>query len=429
MKRVVICGLSNRAFNMFIMPLLENFKDVYTITGLLDVDDRRYAICQERFPEIKGVPFYKEDGFDLMIKQSHPDLVIVAGRDDTHVSYILKALSYDLDVITEKPMVTTVEDAKKVLEKEAESKGKVTVTFNYRYNPFHRKVKELILEGKIGRVTSVDLNWFIDTYHGASYFKRWNRTRAYSGGLSIHKSTHHFDLVNWWIDQKPEQVFAYGALNYYGKESEWNPLKDDEDRYCGTCHVRDRCQYYARWHSRAQRSNVEDDHIEAGQDQTRLYSGYRPDACIFDREIDIEDTYVASVKYDQGALLSYSIQFSAPYEGYRLAINGTKGRIETNEFHAPSRIPFHYPEQTISYYPMFGSKETIEVVQQPGGHGGGDPLLLADLFIGQDPLIGYEISAGSKAGAYSIALGEGMWRSVIEKRPIVIEELFQKETV
>lgn len=57
------------------------------------------------------------------------------------------------------------------MEKEKESKGKVTVTFNYRYNPFHRKIKELILEGKIGRVTSVELSWLIDTYHGASYFK------------------------------------------------------------------------------------------------------------------------------------------------------------------------------------------------------------------------------------------------------------------
>lgn len=138
---------------------------------------------------------------------------------------------------------------------------------------------------------------------------------------------------------------------------------------------------------------------------------------------------MASVAYDQGALLSYSIQFSAPYEGYRLAINGTKGRIETNEFHVPSRIPFQFPEQTIAYYPMFGGKETIEVVKQSGGHGGGDPLLLADLFLGKDLLIPYDISAGAEAGAYSIALGEGMWRSVAEKRPIEIEELFQKETV
>ncbi|PNB45811.1 oxidoreductase, partial [Pseudomonas sp. GW456-E7] len=87
------------------------------------------------------------------------------------------------------------------------------------------------------------------------------------------------------------------------------------------------------------------------------------------------DTYVAAVKYDGGALLSYSILFSAPYEGYRLTINGTKGRIESNEFHELSRIPFAFPEQTIEYYPLFESKQTIQVVKNEGGHGGGDPLL------------------------------------------------------
>ena len=132
---------------------------------------------------------------------------------------------------------------------------------------------------------------------------------------------------------------------------------------------------------------------------------------------------MATVKYDRGSLLSYSINFSAPYEGYRLAINGTKGRIETTEFHEPSRIHFQYPEQTIDYFPLFGAKETIELVKNPGGHGGGDPILLEDLFLGPDPIRDYPILAGSEAGAYSIAVGEGVWRSVVEKRPININEL------
>ena len=115
-------------------------------------------------------------------------------------------------------MVTTGEDARRVLDAERVSKGTVTVTFNYRYAPIHTKIKEMVWEGKLGRITSVDLNWYLDTYHGSSYFKRWNRRREMSGGLSIHKSTHHFDLVNWWIGQKPVEAFAYGDLHYYGAE-------------------------------------------------------------------------------------------------------------------------------------------------------------------------------------------------------------------
>src|SRR5690625_2589506 len=318
-------------------------------------------------------------------------------------------------------MAKTAEDSKKIMDDESNSGGKVIVTFNYRYSPIHTKIKELILDGKVGRITSIDLNWYIDTYHGASYFKRWNRTRENSGGLSIHKSTHHFDLVNWWIDQKPEEVFAYGALNYYDPDGELNPKKED-GRYCGTCHVKQDCTYFMRWSTRGKEVVPEDDHL-TNIAANRSFTNYRGDACIFDSEIDIEDTYVASIKYDQGVFLSYSVNFSTPYEGYRLAINGTKGRIETMEYHSPKRVPFPTPVQTIDYFPLFGSKETIHVVPRAGGHGGGDPVLLEDLFLGPDPNRNYEILSGAEDGAYSVCVGEAVWKSARDNHPIRIDDL------
>ncbi|WP_042461636.1 Gfo/Idh/MocA family protein [Neobacillus dielmonensis] len=425
MKKYVICGVSNRAINMFIKPLINEFSEENRIVGLLDPDSLRFNVCKEQFPQLEHVPTYSPEQFNQMIDQTQPDYVVVAGRDDSHVNYILGALQNDIDVMTEKPMVTNAADAYRVMQAEKESKAKVIVTFNYRYNPFHRKIKEMILEGKLGRITSVDLNWYIDTFHGSSYFRRWNRNRENSGGLSIHKSTHHFDLVNWWLDQKPEEVFAFGALNYYGPNGDLNPRKVPS-RFCGTCEDKANCDYFMRWNPRSGTNNVKDDHLLAGVYKDVPYTNYRPDACIYDEEINIEDTYTATVKYDGGSLLSYSINFSLPYEGYRLAINGTKGRIETTEFHEPSRIPFKYPEQTIEYFPLFGAKETIEVVKNAGGHGGGDPVLIADLFLGPDPARKYPILAGSEAGAYSIAVGEGVWRSVQENKPIKIKDLLQE---
>lgn len=185
MKKYVICGLSGRAINMFIEPLVKEYSRGHRIAALLDDDPLREAVCKERFPELRSVPFFRAEAFSDMIEKIDPDTVIVASRDDTHVRYILGALQSNKDVVTEKPMVTTVKDAAAVIAAEAESEGTVTVTFNYRYNPYHRKIKEMILEGKLGRITSVDLNWYIDTYHGASYFKRWNRMRKYISRLTI----------------------------------------------------------------------------------------------------------------------------------------------------------------------------------------------------------------------------------------------------
>ena len=91
------------------------------------------------------------------------------------------------------------------------------VTFNYRYAPKHQKIKELLMSGAIGRVTSVDFSWYLDTTHGADYFRRWHRLREKSGSLWVHKATHHFDLVNWWLDADPVEVSAFGSLQRYGK--------------------------------------------------------------------------------------------------------------------------------------------------------------------------------------------------------------------
>ncbi|WP_431800475.1 Gfo/Idh/MocA family protein [Halobacillus andaensis] len=425
MRKFAVCGVSKRANDMFIRPMIDTFGATSKLVGLLDHDSKRFAVCKSLFPKIEQVPEFNENEFDQMVRETNPDVIIVASRDDTHVEYILKALEHDLDVVTEKPMTTTAHDSRRVMEAEQNSRGKVTVTFNYRYSPYHMKIKEMILSGKIGRVTSVDLNWYIDTYHGSSYFQRWNRMREFSGGLSIHKSSHHFDLINWWLDQKPVQVFAFGALNYYGPESEHNPLKED-GRHCKTCLVKHNCAYYTRWNSRSNSAVVKDDHIDSDEARKDGYTNYRPDQCVFDSDIEIEDTYTATIQYDKGALLSYSINFSLPYEGYRLAINGTKGRIETTEFHAPSRVPFRVPEQTIDYFPLFGSKETIHVLQQEGGHGGGDPVIQEDIFLGEDPSRPYRVLSGSEDGAYAVTTGEAVWRSVKEKQPINIEKLLHE---
>jgi predicted dehydrogenase len=425
-KRFVVCGVSTRAIHMFINNMVKNFSDSAELVGWLDKDPRRFEVARQVVPGIGNIPGYSEKEFDKMIAETKPDVVIATGMDCTHAGYIIKALEKNLDVWSEKPMTSCAADARKVLDAEKKSKGRVIVTFNYRYPTLHRKIKELILEDKVGKITHVDLNWYIDTYHGASYFNRWNRERENSGGLSIHKATHHFDLINWWTAQNPVQVFAFGALNYYGANGALNPRKAD-DRHCSDCPDYDECPYVSRWMPKRGGGGIpKDDHLGTASvtDGKPPYTTYRRDRCIFDSSINIEDTYTATVKYDQGALLSYSCNFCTPFEGYDLAINGTKGRIESREL--GGRTAFPHDPQVIYYYPLFGARETIEVVHGDGGHGGGDPVLLKDLFIGVDPKRGYEIQAGAKAGAYSVALGEAVWKSAKENRPFMIEELLGK---
>jgi hypothetical protein len=95
------------------------------------------------------------------------------------------------------------------------------------------------------------------------------------------------------------------------------------------------------------------------------------------------------------------------------------------QYHSPKRVPFPVEEQTIDYFPLFGSKETIHVVPRSGGHGGGDPVLQEDLFLGPDPLRSYEILSGAEAGAYSVCTGEAVWKSVKANQPVRISDLLK----
>lgn len=416
-KRYAVCGVSSRALGMYIKPMVNSFSHVAEFVGMLDIDPLRFKICKEDIPETKDVATYMPDEFDKMIAEQKPDAIIVTSMDCTHKNYVVLALKNDLDVICEKPMTTNTADALEILAAEKQSKGKVICTFNYRYNPVHRKLKELVSVGKVGRVTHVDLTWYIDIAHGSSYFNRWNRMRENSGSLSIHKASHHFDLVNWWIDGIPEAVHAFGALNHYGPDAVFNPSKKD-GRHCSGCEEKFQCPYKKRWTTRNSEIAIKDDHLTAFQTKRQLFTTYRPDMCIFDSAINIHDTFVANVKYKNGALLNYSANFSTPYEGYRLAINGTHGRLESMEFGGMGgmALPSMNEEgaQYIDYFPIFEGRERIHVPKSTGGHGGGDPLILEDIFLGEDPDRKFDILAKSVDGLRSISIGDAVYCSIMD---------------
>ena len=424
-KRYAVVGMSHRAIAVFIHPILTTYNDVAELCAFMDISTERMAGMNEQ--QKSSVPCYTPDQFDRMIAETRPDVVIVASMDATHDQYIIAALRHDLDVYCEKPLTTDAAKARAILAAERVSKGRVTVTFNYRYAAVPTQVREMIQDGAIGRVVSVDMNYYLDTYHGSSYFMRWNRRRECSGGLNVHKSTHHFDLVQWWIGQQPVEVFSYGARNFFGPDGPRNPSRRD-GRTCPTCAERQKCAYFMRWHRDEWRGAPTgkplDEHVDGVQ-----FSHYKSASarrCIYDSEIDIEDTYTALVKYDGGAMMSYSLIGSAPFEGYRCAINGIDGRIEFEAIHGREGQPVPEPPRAaIQHFGLFGARNVITPISLPGGHGGADPLLQDDLFRGRDESEKAVRMAPLMDGILSVLTGVAARTSMVERRPVTMQELLE----
>lgn len=423
-KRYAIVGTGARSL-MFAESLLTTYKSRNVLVAICDRNVRRMEYHNRVYTETFGanpVSMFLSDDFDKMISTEKPDVVIVTTTDRSHDAYIVKAMEMGCDVITEKPMTVDERKCRRILETTQSTGRKLRVAFNYRYSPSRTKVKELLMEGVIGEVKSVHFEWLLSTTHGGDYFRRWHRDKVNSGGLMIHKSTHHFDLVNWWLDTEPELVFGLGTLAFYGKvNGERMGLYKPYIRSTG---------------NPAAKGDPFAIDLRDGKGLQGLYfeaekeDGYLRDQNVFGDGISIEDTMNVLVGYKSGAQLSYSLTAYSPWEGFRIAFNGTKGRIELDELEESyiSAGNSHIGDglsksQRLTVFPHWKKPRHIDIPEAIGGHGGGDRLLLEDLFgdaVTTDPL---GRKAGPLDGAMSILTGIAANRSFASGCPVRIADL------
>jgi predicted dehydrogenase len=403
-RRYAIIGTGHRGTSMWGADLFKRYPDKIEFVGLCDKNPKR----AEAGKKLIGADCPTYTNFDEMCAKAKPDLLTVTTVDSTHHQFITAALAKGIDVITEKPMVTEAANAQKVIDAEKRHNRKITVAFNYRYAPKHEKIKQILSSGEIGKITSVDFSWYLDTSHGADYFRRWHRLKSGGGSLWVHKATHHFDLVNWWLGADPTEVTAYGKLNVYGSNG---PFRHTN---CRTCPHKGDCSFY--WD------------VNKDQRLVKLYNecedvdGYQRDGCVFKQDIDIYDTMSAIVKYSTGVNMSYSLNAHEPIEGYRIAFNGTKGRLDVRDY---ERQPWPVERQTEMFITrMFGKREEIVIENVKGGHSGGDDRL-RDVIFRQTPVADYLKLPDSRAGAMSCLTGIAARTSIEQTRPIKINDLIR----
>jgi len=430
-KRFAVVGTGGRA-SMFIQAITTTYRESCELVALCDLSQTRMNWHNELLETQAGlapVPTYHADQFDQMISDTHPDTVIVASMDATHHLYINRAMELGCDVISDKPLTIDAEKARSIFETIERTGKKLRVTFNYRYAAAFTKLREQIMQGVVGRPLCVDFSWLLDTYHGADYFRRWHREKQNSGGLLVHKATHHFDLVNWWIDSYPEEVFAFGDLLFYGKENaEARGETYTYKRYTGVPEAQE--DPFALFLD--QDASLRGLYLEAEND-----NGYIRDRNVFGEPITIEDTMAVTARYRNGVILSYSLIAYSPWEGLHVAITGTKGRIELKvvenvnlvsgqgESRHPQASTGPFKQASIRVFPMFGEGYDVEIPPVvEGNHGGADPVMLEQIFSPNPPADPFNRAASHIDGAASIMLAIAANRAMEINQPVRISDLF-----
>ncbi|TWP46270.1 Gfo/Idh/MocA family oxidoreductase [Lentzea tibetensis] len=426
-KRYAVVGTGSRA-ERHIHAIAVEHADTCELVAFADVNKTRMAVHNARLVElgVEPVPEYDADDFLKMLEEQRVDAVVVTTVDKHHVTYIVEALDAGREVVTEKPMTTDVPSAGKIMDAVHRNDGNVTVTFNYRYNPIHEQVKKLLADGAVGEIGSVHFEWLLDTRHGADYFRRWHRDKQNSGGLMVHKATHHFDLLNWWVGSIPAVVYAHGRLFFYGEEN-------------GKRHG-----YYKPYDRVHGNPEAADDpfamRLEENDWLRKLYldaeheDGYHRDQNPFAPGVSIEDDMSVIVRYASGANLTYHLTAYSPWEGYRLMVNGSKGRLELevceNSWVSSQNPTVHgvnaNPEEgwaKLTVQRLFERREEIPLEYDRDGHGGADKRMVGALYgeAGQDDPLGRR--ATHRDGALSLLTGFAANRSFETGEPVRVVDV------
>ena len=421
MKRYALVGTGGRA-GLYISAIGGQWRETAQLVAFCDTNQTRmdYANQLLQSSDSEPVSTWKAEQFAEMIRETRPDTIIVTTMDRTHDDYIVQALRAGCDVITEKPMTIDEQRALRILDAIEETGRSVRVAFNYRYAPHHSKIRELLMNGTIGEVYSVHFEWLLNTEHGADYFRRWHREKRNSGGLLVHKSTHHFDLMNFWLGSYPERVYAEGGLRFYGKENA-------ERR--GVTHFYPRAHGYEQAKADPFALQMADNpQLKALYLDAEHEDNYFRDQSVFSDGITIEDTLSVLVKYQNRVQLTYSLNAYLPWEGLNVVFNGSAGRLEMKLVEKSYVNAGGARENEgslegcdITVFPMFAAPWKAEFTVGEGGHGGGDNAMLADLFgeTGDDPL---KRAADHRAGAMSILTGIAGNISMQQQRPVNFRE-------
>jgi len=419
--KYAIVGVGGR-HAMFRRAITETHAEGNELVALCDVNETRLALSAGKVPRKgNGIATYDAAEFGRMVAEQQPDTVIVTTPDYLHHEYIVAALKAGRNVMTEKPMTVDLGKLREILEAQRESGKKVTVTFNYRYTPARTQLKDLLLSGVIGDITAVDFRWYLDRVHGADYFRRWHRYKEKSGGLLVHKSTHHFDLMNWWVASTPKTVSALGKRVFYTPQMAEKLGLGGHGERCHGCPVFDRCEYRL---DLAGDPALQELYLDAEGDD-----GYFRDKCVFAGDITIEDTMQVQVRYANDVFLNYTLCAYSPWEGLEIKFHGTKGElthrhVEVHGVFGGFRDKSEEDAMTTTLHLHGDLPQQLDVWAGAGDHGGADPVMLGYLFEPESMEPDrYNRSSTHKEGAWSILTGIAANRSIATGQTVDVDRM------
>ena len=250
-----------------------------------------------------------------------------------------------------------------------------------RYAPFFCKVKELVMNGAVGDVVSVDQVEGIGNVHFSHSYVRGNwHSEAETTPMLLAKSCHDLDIIQWLLDKPCKKVQSFGSLVHFIPENapEGSPIRCSD----GNCPVGETCPYNCIKHYYDFKTNRRRSIITTGiskalepTDEEVMQALKTTDygLCVYHANNDVVDHRVVNMEFAGGATVSLTMN-AFNCGGRYIRLFGTNGELFGNADGSELTL-FTFADR--QYHRI-----STDVVDESitSGHGGGDEGIVWELY-------------------------------------------------
>jgi predicted dehydrogenase len=367
-----------------------------------DVDIQLVAVCDApnaEADEFRGIPKFANIETMLRFVPSI-EWVLIASMNSEHAQQTVAALNAGKHVFCEKPLAHTWEACQDIMrtynEHRKQRNALFATGFVLRHAPFYVQIKNMIDQGMLGRIVSLEANELLSPAHGGYIMRNWRRHREKSGPHMLEKCCHDMDVLHWLLGSLPVRVASFGGTNVFVPENRPSADEMDDDTFRQTY-----CAWPHAWE----------------------------DVDPFTSTKDVEDNQVCILEYASGVRATFHANTCCGVPQRRIVLCGTRGSIEADL--VSGELVFRSAE-------AYGAGEDVQrwSFGARGLHGGGDSKIVDDLhhamISGERPFASGE--EGMLSAVVCLAIDKAMhdgqvvdvkqlWRQVQSTMPIVPKEV------
>lgn len=178
--------------------------------AMCDIDESKFNIMLEKagcgsFPEARRYTDYRQ----MLVNHPEIELIGIATESGKHAAIALDCIAAGKNLIIEKPIAMSIEDAEAIVSTAEIAGVKVAACHQNRFNMAIQQLRQAIEAGRFGKLShgSIHVRW----NRGRQYYDQapWRGTWEQDGGTLMNQCIHGIDLLRWMMGDEIEEI--YGA--------------------------------------------------------------------------------------------------------------------------------------------------------------------------------------------------------------------------